>query len=132
MHSMAHGAATGSGACGFCSAITRGANETARQGLESHALRSKARSPDSATMPYCAGNCRCTGIRHCEPPVSGPIPHTDLEQRFGTAIATSLCNDDHRGSLCNPEVMECFTTFAMTQRNCLWTSPEWVPKNLHK
>ena len=35
----------------FWSAITRGVNETVREGLDSHALRSKARSPDPITAP---------------------------------------------------------------------------------
>ena len=51
MHSMAHGSATESGACGFGAQSRAKVRVSVREGLESHALRSKARSPDPITAP---------------------------------------------------------------------------------
>jgi stage V sporulation protein SpoVS len=43
---------------------------------------------------------------HCEPPVSGLIPHTTLNKNFVTASVAR--------QFMQSEVMDCFTAFAMT------------------
>jgi len=45
---------------------------------------------------------------HGEPPVSGPIPQTDLEQKLRHREAAG------RGDPCSPEVMDCRASLAMT------------------
>ena len=59
----------------FWREITRGARAWVCAFLGTRAFPSKARSPDPATLPYGAGNCRGAGNHHCEPPVSGPMLH---------------------------------------------------------